>query len=296
MRLTPMMLARQAVHFISRNAEAINRSLERLGTGQRLHRPSDDPPGVGLALRLQSDIAATEGDRQRIEQVLPYLQAADTAIQQALSLLQRARELFLQASNDTLTAEQRQAIANELSELRKELVQVANVQVGDRFLLAGSAILTKPFVVDNNGDVVYHGDSDQLSLVLSNGERLPVTLDGRRVFQSAEDVFAVLKDAIAALQANDVASVRDTLLPRLDRAIDNILGAAAVYGAQTNRGERTINTLSAQEVSLRVALSSVLDADITEEVATYQLRQTTLQATLLAVSRILPLSLVDFMA
>jgi flagellin-like hook-associated protein FlgL len=57
-----------------------------------------------------------------------------------------------------------------------------------------------------------------------------------------------------------------------------------------------MSTLLAQETSLRMALSPVLDADIFEEVTTYQLKQVTMQATLFATSRILPLSLVDFMA
>ncbi len=296
MRITPMMLARQAVHFINLNADTINRSLERIGTGRRLNRASDDPPGTVLALRLQSDIAVAEGDRQRIEQAMPYLQAADSALQQAIALLQRTRELLLQGTNDTLTAEQRKAIANELRQLRSELVQVANSRVGDRYLFAGSAILTKPFEMDAAGNVVYQGDNDQLAVVLHNGERIGVTMDGRRVFQSAEDVFAVLKDAIDALDANNPDAIRDVHLSRLDKAIDQILQAAAIFGAQTNRSERTVSTLLSQEASLRIALSPILDADIAEEVATYQLRQTTMQATMFAVSRILPRSLVDFMA
>lgn len=296
MRITPMILARQAVHFINRNAETINRSLERIGTGRRIHRSSEDPPGTVLSLRLQSDIAVTEGDQRRLEQALPYLQAADTALQQGLSLLQRSREVLLQGANDTLTADQRLALANEVKELMRELVQVANARVGDRYLFSGSAILTKPFEIDASGSVVYRGDGDQLTVVLHNGERIGITMDGRQIFQSTEDAFQVLNDAVTALANNDAESLRITILSRLDRAIDQVLRAAAIYGAQTNRSERTMSTLSLQEVSLRTALSPVLDADIAEEVTTYQLRQMTMQATMFAVSRILPRSLVDFMA
>jgi len=62
MRVTPMILARQAVHFINLNADVINRSLERLGTGRRINRAHEDPPGTVLSMRLQSDIASVEGD------------------------------------------------------------------------------------------------------------------------------------------------------------------------------------------------------------------------------------------
>ncbi|MCX7969092.1 MAG: flagellar hook-associated protein FlgL [Armatimonadetes bacterium] len=296
MRITPMILARQAVHFINRNAETINKSLERLGTGRRINRPYEDPPGTVLAMRLQSDIAAVEGDYRRLEQALPYIQAADTALQQAMSVLQKARELILQASNDAVTHDQRTAIANEMVGLRDELLQIANSRVGDRYLFSGSAILTKPFLMDNAGNVTYYGDSDQLTAVMSNGEKIAITLDGRRIFQDVEDVFAVFKDAISALQSDDANSLRNDILARLDNALTQIVRMSAVYGAQANRSERTMDTLSTQETSLRVALSPVLDADISEEVTTYQLRQVTMQATLFATSRILPLSLVDFMA
>lgn len=291
-----MILARQAVHFINRNSETINKSLERLGTGRRINRAGEDPPGTVLSMRLQSDISSVEGDYRRLEQALPYIQAADTALQQAISVLQRARELILRAGNDTLTDDQRAVIANEMVGLRDELLQIANTQVGDRYLFAGSAILTKPFVMDDLGNVTYQGDSDQLSAVLAIGERIAVTLDGRKIFQEGEDVFVLFNDAISALRNGDVDTLRDQILSRMETALNQVLRVSAIYGAQANRAERTMNTLSAQEISLRTALSPVLDADISEEVTTYQLRQTTLQATLFVASRILPLSLVDFMA
>ncbi|MGQ9462611.1 MAG: flagellar hook-associated protein FlgL [Candidatus Fervidibacter sp.] len=296
MRITPMILARQAVHFINRNSETINKSLERLGTGRRINRAHEDPPGTVLSMKLKSDISSVEGDYRRLEQALPYIQAADTALQQAISVLQRARELILRAGNDTLTDDQRAVIANEMVGLRDELLQIANTQVGDRYLFAGSAILTKPFMMDNLGNVTYQGDSDQLSAALAIGERIAVTLDGRKIFQDSEDVFVLFNDAISALRNGDVDTLRDQILSRLETALSQVLRVSAIYGAQANRTERTMNTLSAQEASLRTALSPVLDADISEEVTTYQLRQTTLQATLFAASRILPLSLVDFMA
>jgi len=295
-RVTPMILARQAVHFINQNSDVINRSLERLGTGKRINRAYEDPPGTVLSMRLQSDIASVEGDYRRLEQALPYIQAADTALQQAISVLQRARELVLMASNDTLTADQRSAIANEMVGLRDELLQIANTKVGDRFLFSGSAILTKPFTIDADGNATYQGDSDQLVVALSNGERVAVTLDGRQIFQGEEDLFAVFKDAISALRSDDVNALREQILPRLDAALNQVLRLSAIYGAQANRVERTMSTFLTQETSLRMALSPVLDADIAEEVTTYQLRQTTLQATLFAVSRILPTSLLEFMA
>ncbi len=296
MRVTPMILARQAVHFINQNSDVINRSLERLGTGKRINRAYEDPPGTVLSMRLQSDIASVEGDYRRLEQALPYIQAADTALQQAISVLQRARELVLMASNDTLTADQRSAIANEMVGLRDELLQIANTKVGDRFLFSGSAILTKPFTIDADGNATYQGDSDQLVVALSNGERVAITLDGRQIFQGTEDLFAVFKDAISALRSDDVNALREQILPRLDAALNQVLRLSAIYGAQANRVERTMSTFLTQETSLRMALSPVLDADIAEEVTTYQLRQTTLQATLFAVSRILPTSLLEFMA
>ncbi|MFA0736478.1 flagellar hook-associated protein FlgL [Fervidibacter sp.] len=296
MRVTPMILARQAVHFINLNADVINRSLERLGTGRRINRAYEDPPGTVLSMRLQSDIASVEGDYRRLEQALPYIQAADTALQQVISVLQRSRELVLMASNDTLTADQRSAIANEMVGLRDELLQIANTKVGDRFLFAGSAILTKPFAIDADGNATYQGDSDQLVVALSNGERVAVTLDGRQIFQGAEDLFAVFKDAISALRNDDVNALREQILPRLDATLSQVLRVSAIYGAQANRVERTMSTFLTQETSLRMALSPVLDADIAEETTTYQLRQTTLQATLFAVSRILPTSLLEFMA
>lgn len=296
MRVTPSMLARQAVHFINAHSEAINRSLERIGTGRRLNRVSDDPAGAVLAIRLRTDLAATEGDQRRLEQSLPLLQTADAALQQALSILQRARELVLQASNDTLTDDTRSAIAEEMTVLRQGLVQVANTRIGDRYLFGGTNILTKPFAVNLAGDVVYQGNDESVTLELSNGEFITISLPGTRVFQASEDVFTVLKEAVTAMQTGDTNTLRDSVLSRLDGAIQQVLNAVLSLGAQTNRSEGAIDTLWQQRLAIQTALSPITDADIAEEAATYQLKQTALQATFLATASLLPLSLVNFMA
>jgi len=153
MRITPSILARQAVFHINQNADAINASLERLGTGRRIRRASDDPTGTVLALRLQSDIALTDGDRRRVEQALPYLQAMDAALHQAIAILQRARELILQASNDSLTTDQRKAIAEEMTTLRDEFSKSPTPASATAICFSGTAILTKPFVANLADDV-----------------------------------------------------------------------------------------------------------------------------------------------
>jgi flagellar hook-associated protein 3 FlgL len=296
MRITASMLAREVTRLVQRGTESLNRSLERLSTGRRVNRASDDPIGTILILRLRRGITQVEGDSRRLEEALMLPRASDAALNQAISLMQRVRELMLRASNDTLTASERTALAEEMSTLREELVHVANTRLGDRYLFAGTKVHTPPFVLQSNGEVVYQGNEDSMSLALSDGESITLTLPGQEVFQAQEDVFALLQDAITALRNGEADTLRESLLERLDAGLQQMLDAAARLGAQTNWGERTLATLNWYQETLRESLSRVQDADVTEEVTTWRLREATLQATLLAASRILPLSLVDFMA
>lgn len=291
MRVPPLALARQMVHAIAVNTDALNRTTERIGTGRRLLRPSEDPTSVAQALRWQNALALSQGDGRRLEQTLAFPEAMDTLLLQGVEVLQRARELLLMAQNGTLSSEQQATLAEEMEGLRQELLRIANTRLGGRSLFAGTQVFTQPF--DEGG--AYQGSDEVAQWEASPFVALPLALSGRWVFQGEEDLFGVMEEAQQALRIGD-ASALPSLLSRLDRGMAHLLKVEARLGAQIRQGERLREGLTQEATTLQGRLSVLVDADLAEEAIAWRLKEVALQATLLATVRLLPHTLVEVMA
>ena len=112
----------------------------------------------------------------------------------------RCNELAVQASNDVLGSGDRQAIALEFDELKKELLSIANIQdSGGSFIYAGFKSQTQPFIVNSSGLIDYHGDRGVLNLQLSESRLVESTIDGATVFQDIVTSAGVSTDLFAAI-------------------------------------------------------------------------------------------------
>jgi len=158
---------------------------EQIASGRRILRPSDDPAGAGRALGLRRQLAEVGRHRDAISRGRDALDMAGSVLQQGSTLITDARELILQALNGTLSPEDRTAIAGQFDALHHQLLDVANADLGGRYLFGGTATGTPPFVqeqADGVNRVVYAG-SDQQQLVRA-APRLDVaiTTQGDRIF------------------------------------------------------------------------------------------------------------------
>ncbi|MFN3429577.1 MAG: flagellin [Candidatus Sericytochromatia bacterium] len=100
---------------LARADGAFTRALERLGSGLRLNRASDDAAGLGMSERMRGQVRGTAQAMRNVQEGLSLCHIADAALQQYASILQRVRELAVQAANGTYTDEARQAIQAEIS-------------------------------------------------------------------------------------------------------------------------------------------------------------------------------------
>ena len=106
----------------------------------------------------------------------------------------RAQELIVQASNDVLGPSDREAIALEVDEMRKEILSVANAQDSNgSFLFSGYKTNTIPFAINNyNGLIEYKGDRGVASLSISESNIMETTLDGGSVFENVVDDLSLI--------------------------------------------------------------------------------------------------------
>lgn len=188
MRISTNQQQLQSVQAMLEQQSRLARTQLQISTGQRILVPSDDPTGAKQMLDLGATIGTT-GQYQRTADVAEArLGAEGNALQSTTSLLQRVRELAVQANNDTLSPSDRKAIAVEVRERLSELVGIANsLDANGEFLFGGYRATTKPFSVAPDGSVVYAGDQGQRQLQIGADRRIAVGDSGAAVFQAVRN-------------------------------------------------------------------------------------------------------------
>ena len=140
MRIYHNIPALTAYNALNNTSNQLQKTIQKLSTGLRINSASDDAAGLAISEKMRAQISGLEMAQRNAQDGISMLQTAEGAIQSTQSILQRMRELAVQASNDTLTAEDRSYIQLEVGELRSEIDRIANTtQFNGKRLLDGSS-------------------------------------------------------------------------------------------------------------------------------------------------------------
>lgn len=164
------------------------RAQEQVATTRRILRPSDDPAGTARSLELRRVLAESGRVREAVASGRSRLDQAASTLQHSSELMTRARELVVQSMNGTLNDQDRQTIASELSEIRKQLLDDANLQVDGNHVFGGTAVGAKPWVEVTSGGrtfVAYRGNSEEQGIQAGLDNEIAITAAGNRIYGRA---------------------------------------------------------------------------------------------------------------
>ncbi|MEP6875397.1 MAG: flagellar hook-associated protein FlgL [Burkholderiales bacterium] len=156
---------------------------QQMTTGKRVNRASDDPAAAARAERALAAEQRTVANQRGVDASNTAMTLTDSAIGDATELLQQAREAMVSAGNATYTDAERTTVANQLSDLRQQLLAVANRTDGSGKYLFGGQGASQPPFADVLGGVAYQGTSGQAQA--ASGEPLPLTTDGASTWMTA---------------------------------------------------------------------------------------------------------------
>ncbi|MCR4431689.1 MAG: flagellar hook-associated protein FlgL [Tepidanaerobacteraceae bacterium] len=145
MRITQVMINEAFMRNLTNNLKRMSDREDMLSSTKRVRKPSDDPVSAVLAMRLRNTLSGIEQYTKNVNDALTWLKSTETALTNTNDILQRIRELTVKASNGTLTADDRQTILDEISQLKEQLVQEANASYNNRYLFGGYITDEKPF-------------------------------------------------------------------------------------------------------------------------------------------------------
>lgn len=184
MRISTTQLYQHGVDAMLDQQSRLNKTQIQLGTGKRVVAPSDDPTAAVQILDLKKSIDISQRYQANIGVARATLNTEEQALQSAIDIVQRMRELTLQANTGTLSDQQRQGIAIEVSEHIAGMLNIANTQDsnGD-YLFAGYSAGARPFSQSAAG-FNYAGDQGQRLLQVGPTRQVAVSDSGTDVFQA----------------------------------------------------------------------------------------------------------------
>lgn len=225
---------------LSVNDSALSKSLEKLSSGYRINRASDDAAGLAISEKMRGQVNALNQASQNAQDAISMLNTAEGALNESEAILQRMRTLSVQGASDTLTTSDRTNIQTELTQLAEELTRISNsTEFNTRKLL--------------NGDV-------------SGGITLQIGANSNQIMTVG---IAAMSSGALGISAPTVgsAALASTTIASIDAAIVSLSTERARLGAYVNRLEHTISNLGVSAENLSAAESRIRDLDMANEVS-----------------------------
>ncbi len=221
------------------NAQA--KSMEKLSSGLRINRAGDDAAGLAISEKMRGQIRGLDQASRNAQDGISLIQTAEGGLNEVHSILQRQRELAVQAANDTNVAADRTALKDEFDQLSSEIGRIKdNTTFNTKKLLDGS---------DANGKIHVGADATQV-----------IEID----FATAGVDVSASHTAVAALDISTQAGA-DGAITAVQTEIETISSGRSYLGALQNRLEHTINNLDNASENLTAAESRVRDVDMAKE-------------------------------
>ena len=200
MKISSKLFNEQQLSLLSKQMEKIQSVQSKISSGKNIVFASDDPVGAVELSGLNDISSKVQQYINNAELSLSRLQMMDDTLEATKNVFIRTKELAIQAANDVLAPSDRESIALEFDELKKELISLANTKDSTgAHLFSGFKTQTVPFVMDSEGTVSYKGDRGVINLAVSESRMLESTIDGGSVFKDIVTSSGVSTDLFEAV-------------------------------------------------------------------------------------------------
>jgi len=246
---TGALMAQAAASSVNKEMEI---SMERLSTGKRINQAADDAAGVAIASRLSAEVRGTQQAIRNAMDAQSLLDTAEGAHLEIEQVLQRMRELAVQAANDTNSSSDRTALNAEVTELKAEINRIKDVTTwaGIKLLDGTQSTTGLRFQVGADNSVTNTSGADRLTVKIDN---MATTAIGSG---SATYVSAIALDTMT--NASAAISV-------LDAAITTVNTQRSELGSYSNRLDHVVSNLTNISNNLQAGLGRIQDADFAAE-------------------------------
>ena len=304
MKISTSQLFDNSVNQMNRQQSKIAEMQAKLASGKQIVKPSDDSEKSAVIQRLQTAIDRQSVYERSLDTAENRLASEESALMSSERILQRIRQLAVQGNTDTLSVDDKEILANEITSLREELLSLANTQdANGNYVFAGSNVQAKAFDVNADGDIIYQGDKTQTSVDISDQRRLVLNRAGDEVFASVDRVvdgdtqnisfFKVIDDFAQALATDDEDAL-NLGLEEISSITEGMGASIADLGSRISTVNNQREILEDTNLRYQDLLSNAQDLDYATAVTKLSAELLSLEAAQASFAKISQLSLFNY--
>ena len=310
MRISTPALFNSSLANILQQQAAVAKAQDQVSSGVKFKTAGENPAGMAQVLALEQALGEQAQLGSNVTTLRQRLGTEEGALGAAGDVLNRVRELAVQANTATVSTENRQQIAAELNQLKAQLVEIANTSDGiGHYVFGGTLDGSKPFAKGSTGPS-YAGTQDVRALSIGEGRSMIEGDSGDAVFLRIPtsggghaDLFARVQSVIDATLADTSTSAARSLnqaqfasgLEAIDGGIEHLSTLRASVGSRLATLDAVESRLEGLDTQLRSTLSEVRDLDYAESISRLQLHSLSLQAAQSAFAKVQGLSLFNYL-
>jgi flagellar hook-associated protein 3 FlgL len=287
LRITNRMISDSTLRGLQANLGRNAKLQEQLSSGKLVTRPSDNPAAATSSMLLRTQQRLDTQYLSNGENAAARLSTADNVMQTISSLLQRAKQLAVQAQDPSLPDASRDAISSELVVIQKGVTDAYNTQWLGRPIFGGT--VQGSVAIDSDG--VYVGNDAPVSARIAREVSIRIDVSG--IAAGADRIPGLLTD-LAANVADGAVDV-DGLQDQLETAYQELLTAIGDVGARATQVASTKERVLNEQMDLKGRISANEDVDLPQAILELQASAVAYQASLGAAGKILQTSLLDYL-
>lgn len=274
---------------LSQTQQQLNQADQQIASGRTINQPSDNPAGMAALILNHGVQGQTDTFSTNVSNLQDRLQTADSALSSAITAVNQAISLGVEAGNSTLSNIDRQAIVSQLSGIQQQLVSLANTAYGGTYLFGGSLVETTPFALDSispNG-VTYSGNSSTVSVEINDGATVATNVPGDQLFLNPSgSLMGAIQGLITAIQNNSGISGASVTL---GTAASVFNGERVTYGSSLTQLQSMENFLASQQTQLATQENNIDAADLAKASSNFSQASVAYQSLIEAEANILKL-------
>ena len=305
MKISTHLMFERASHQMTSAQTNLAKSQAQLAQGKQIINPSDAPDQASTVQRLKSILTRQDSYQTALNTVQNRLQGEDSTLSSVSDLLIRAKEIAVQANNDTLSSDNRKALGVELQGLRDQMLSLANTKdTNGNYLFAGSKVTQPPFVSLAGASPQYVGDQTRMNVMVGENRSMPINRTGTDAFvpvnRTAPDgstqgvgFFNVMDDLIKGVNTSDRPKMQGGL-GELDTLLGGLSMARANIGSGLKGIEQQTSVIEDTVLNLKTTLSSVEDLDYASAITKMNQQMLSLEAAQSSFAKISQLNLFNY--
>lgn len=306
-RITSGMMIDTYTKNLHANQKRMSNYQSQLATNRKLVRLSDDPVSVIKIVNAKSKLSDIEQYQKNLRDADAWLTQTETALNEMNEIVKRGYELAVYAANDSLEADDRSAIGKELTQLRDQVLTLANSSLGDKFIFGGYNTTSEPFSADfETGDVLLNGvsmvdddgDLEFMQYQINFGIDFDIAISGSDFLGVGEENNAFYLFHKFSETVNNPESVHSEIQPFIEsmKTIQkNALAQLAEVGGRLARVKLMETRFAQDNINYTQMCSDSEDVDQAETIMNFSMTEAVYRAALNVGGRVLQPTLVDFL-